>query len=51
MALNTRVQVAAVLKLVFVPVPAKPPLAGPPYSPKSPGSNTTGRMKLRRYDS
>ena len=35
--LKTRVQLAAVLKLLFVPVPANPSLAGPPYSPYGPG--------------
>ena len=30
LALNTRVQVTAELELLLVPVPANPPLAGPP---------------------
>ncbi len=49
-ALKTFVQLPAVLMLLFVPVPAKPSLAGPPNSPYGPGSKTTGRWKLMRYD-
>ncbi len=47
---NVCVQLRAVLKVLLVPVPAKPSFDGPPYVPYVPGSNTTGRWKLKRYD-
>ena len=48
--LKMRVQLAAVLYVSLVPVPAKPSLAGPPTSPYGPGSNTSGRCQPKRYD-
>ena len=48
--LNTRVQLAAVLYVPLVPVPANPSLTGPPTSPYAPGSNTSGCCHPKRYD-